>query len=196
MDIDPPRASLNESAGDRTGKKLPETKDGKPMSFRNKLMGGAKATAPKQFVDLVEQGKMRVNLVGGNRLLLVISVDKEVMEEMCQPWKEALVLCLLGKSLGYKTMKTKLAAVWRLSSDFDLLDVGNGFFMAKFDCQEDREKVISGGSWMVFDHYLAVSTWSLKFISPAAKVKRTLAWVCIPSLDVAFYDESFLLSVA
>lgn len=159
MDIDPPTASLNESAGDRTGKKPLEPKDGKPMSFRDKLMGGAKASAPKKFVDLVEQGKMRVDLIRGNRLL-PISVDKEVMEEMCQPWKEALMLCLLGKTLGYRMKKTKLAAVWRLSGDFDLLDVGNGFFMAKFDCQEDREKVIGGGPWMVFDHYLAVSTWS------------------------------------
>ncbi|XP_057444439.1 uncharacterized protein LOC130736653 [Lotus japonicus] len=38
--------------------------------------------------------------------------------------------------------------------------------------------------------------WSPKFISPTAKVTKTLAWIRIPGLNAAFYDESFLMSVA
>lgn len=49
---------------------------------------------------------------------------------------------------------------------------------------------------MVFYHYLAVSTWSPKFISHATKVTNTLAWIRIPGLNVVFYDESYLLSIA
>lgn len=49
---------------------------------------------------------------------------------------------------------------------------------------------------MVFDHYLAVATWSPEFISPAARVRKTLAWIRIPGLNVAFYDESYLMSAA
>ncbi|XP_057418985.1 uncharacterized protein LOC130713214 [Lotus japonicus] len=105
--------------------------------------------------------------------------------------------CLpFGEEAGYRTMKVKLANTWRLSGDFDLLDVDNGFYMVKFDMKEDREKVINGGPWMIFDHYLAVSTWSREFVSPVARVTNTLAWVRIPGLNVVFYDESYLLSVA
>ncbi|XP_057418988.1 uncharacterized protein LOC130713217 [Lotus japonicus] len=168
----------------------------KRMTFRDKLMGGATAPAPKVFKDLVDQGKMKVNLVNGNRLLPQVTTDKEVIEEMCAPWRESLIVCLLGKKLGYRTMKVKLANTWRLSGDFDLLDVDNGFYMVKFDMKEDREKVINGGPWMIFDHYLAVSTWSREFVSPVARVTNTLAWVRIPGLNVVFYDESYLLSVA
>ncbi|XP_057432639.1 uncharacterized protein LOC130725428 [Lotus japonicus] len=92
-------------------------------------------------------------------------------------------------------MKMKLAGVWRLDGDFELLDVGNGFFMVKFDIKEDRDKVIGGGPWRIFDHYIAVSMWNHAFVSPAAKVDRTLAWIRIPGLNVAFYDESFLMLV-
>lgn len=49
---------------------------------------------------------------------------------------------------------------------------------------------------MIFDHYLAIQTWSKSFISPAAQVTKTLAWIRIPGLSVAFYDESFIMSVA
>lgn len=101
---------------------------------------------------------MWIEHVGGNRLLPIIRVDKTVIDEMCSPWKEALVVCLSGKKLGYRIMKSKLATTQKLSEDFDLLDVGNGFFMAKFDKSEDREKVIGGGPWMIFDHYFSFST--------------------------------------
>ena len=43
------------------------------------------------------------------------------------------------------------------------MDVGNGYFMIKFDCIEDREMVIFEGPWMINDHYLAVKKWSLEF---------------------------------
>ncbi|XP_057417870.1 uncharacterized protein LOC130712053 [Lotus japonicus] len=171
--------------------KLPER-----PSFRDKLMGGARAEAPKEVKDLVDQGRMKIQLVNGNRLLPRIVTDPSVVEEMSAPWKEALVVTLLGKTLGYRTMKLKLANVWRLNGEFDMIDVGNGFYMVKFDIKEDKEKVMNGGPWMLFDHYLAVSTWSPKFISPATRVTNTLAWVRIPGLNVVFYDESYLLSVA
>ncbi|XP_057451811.1 uncharacterized protein LOC130743586 [Lotus japonicus] len=165
-------------------------------SFRDKLMGGAKAYGPKEVRDLVDQGRMKIQLVNGNRLLPKIVTEASVVEEMSARWKEALVVSLLGKTLGYRTMKQKLGTLWRLVGDFDMIDVGNGFYMVKFDIKEDKDKVINGGPWMVFDHYLAVSTRSPKFISPAAKVTNALAWIRIPGLNVVFYDESYLLSIA
>ncbi|XP_057432320.1 uncharacterized protein LOC130725081 [Lotus japonicus] len=187
-----------DGGGDMPSMAKPPDGDGKPqrLSFRDKLMGGTRAEGPKERVDLFKQGKMRVEFVDVNKRQPRIVVEKSVIEDMCVPWKEALVVCLLGKKLGFRVMKAKLATTWRLSGDFELLDVGNRFFMVKFDMVEDRNKVIGGGSWMIFDHYLAVATWSPEFISPAARVKKTLAWIRIPGLNVVFYDESFLMYVA
>lgn len=58
-----------------------------------------------------------------------------------------------------------------------MVDVDNGFYKVKFDLPEDKEKVVSEGHWMIFDHYLAVSHWSLEFISPKEKVDRTMVWI-------------------
>jgi hypothetical protein len=74
--------------------------------------------------------------------------------------------------------------------------VDNGFYMIKFDHEADKEKVVSEGPWMIFDHYLAVSHWSPEFISPAAKVERTLVWIRFPGLNLVYYDERFLLAMA
>lgn len=76
------------------------------------------------------------------------------------------------------------------------MDVDNGFFMVKFDLEADREKVIEGGPWMIFDHYLAVSNWSPNFVSTTAKVAKTLVWIRFPGMNLDFYDESLLLAMA
>lgn len=129
-----------------------------PLSFRDKLMGNKKAPPPKEKMDLVQHGLIKVDYVDGNRLLRRLHIDEKVFEELCDPWKEALVIKLLDKKVGFKVMKTKLTSIWKLVGGFDLMDVDNGFYMVKFDLMEDREKVIVGGPWMVFDHYLAVSS--------------------------------------
>lgn len=64
--------------------------------------------------------------------------------------------------------------------------------MVKFDEPSDREHVISGGPWMVYDHYLAVTPWSRDFLSPEARVYKTLVWIRFPGLSLAYYDEDLL----
>jgi len=75
------------------------------------------------------------------------------------------------------------------------MDNDNDFYMVKFDQEVDKEKVITGGPWMIFDHCLAVTRWSLEFASPEARVEHTVVWVFFPGLNLVYYDESFLLAM-
>lgn len=76
------------------------------------------------------------------------------------------------------------------------MDIGNGYFMVLFDEVEDRNKVINGEPWMIFDHILLVRLWTPEFIADRATIDKTLVWVCIPSLNILYYDESFLTILA
>lgn len=93
-------------------------------------------------------------------------------------------------------MKDRLVRLWKLSSTFDLMDIGNVFFMVKFDVEADRLKVMDGGPWMVFDHYLTGQQWTPDFVSPVAKIDKTMVWIRFPWLNVFYYDESILLALA
>lgn len=75
---------------------------------------------------------------------------------------------------------------------FALMDVGHGFYMAKFDEELDRNKVMEEGPWMIFGHYLLVQTWFLLFFFREAKIEKTLLWVRFSSLNLLFY---FLLAL-
>lgn len=54
-------------------------------------------------------------------------------DELCHPWEDALVVKLLGKTLGHIVMKDRLRRLWRLAGDFEIMDIDNGLSIVKFD---------------------------------------------------------------
>jgi hypothetical protein len=44
----------------------------------------------------------------------------------------------------------------------------------KFYVEDDMEKVINEGPWMIFDHYLAGRNWSFDFISTTTEINRMM----------------------
>jgi hypothetical protein len=159
------------------------------------LTEGSKKVHVKEKVNLVEQGLVTITYEGGNKLLPKVSLDDSYFNDLCHPWKEALVIKVLGKNVGYQVLKEQLQRMWKLQGGFDMMDVDQGFYMVKCNLLADREKIMSEGPWMIFDHYLAVAQWSPAFASPTAQVEKTLVWIRFPGLNLLFYDESFLLAL-
>lgn len=121
----------------------------KEVSFKDKAIGKQTLPAGRVKSDLVEQKLARVELVNGNRLTPMVHVDRRVLEELIKSWKEELVVKLVGKTLGFNLMKRKLASTWKVLGDFEIMDVGNGYYMVLFNDNEDRMKVINVGPWMM-----------------------------------------------
>lgn len=166
------------------------------ISFRDKLLGPSQELPIRGKEDMIEKKLVHIELEDGNRLLPKVHIQPQVFQELCTPWNDALVIKLLGKNIGYNTMKERLQKIWKLQGGFEIMDNDNGFYMVKFDQAADKEKVITGGPWLIFDHCLAVTHWSPDFASPNARVDRTVVWVRFPGLNLVYYDESFLLAMA
>lgn len=166
------------------------------ISFRDMVLENKQAPPSREKVDLIAQKLVSIVYENENRLLPKVFLDDSIFKELCHPWKDALVIKLLGKNLGYNLFYERLKKLWRPQGGFDIMDVGNGFYMVKFDMVADRDKVMADGPWMIFDHYLAVSQWSPEFESPTTKVNRMLVWIRFPGLNLVYYDESFLLAMA
>lgn len=147
-------------------------------------------------MDLIRRKLFKVELEDGDRLKPKCYLDETVIEDLRKPWRDALIVQLLGKSIGFFAMRNRLDRMWKLAGNFDMVDIGHGYYMIKFDLLADREKVIGGGPWMVFDHCLAVQLWKPNFIASHEQVKKTIVWIRFPSLGMEYYDESVLLALA
>jgi len=62
-----------------------------------------------------------------------LTITLIIYNNLCQTWKKTLVVKLLGKKLGYLTMKEKLRALGKLEGGFDLVDMYHGYFMVTLD---------------------------------------------------------------
>jgi hypothetical protein len=178
-----------------SGHKPPDDKQPK-VSFRDKVMGQNTTKAPRPLIDLYKENLAKLEYQDGNHLRPMVHIADKVFEGLEDPWKDALVVKLLGKSLGFHTMKDRLQCLWKLTGGFEIMDIGNGFFMVEFDLEADRSTVVEGGPWMIFDHYLTVQCWTPEFASPTAKIDKTMVWIRFPGLNVCYYDESILLALA
>lgn len=167
------------------------------VSFRDMVMGNKEVPATRKKVDLLKEELATIEYEDDNPMKPKVIMKDSVFQGLCEPWKDALVVKLLGKRLGFHVMKERLVRLWKLSSGFDMMDIGNEYHMVKFDVENDRLKVLEQeGPWMVFDHYLTVQQWTPEFTSPNAKIERTVVWIRFPGLNLFFYDESILLAMA
>ncbi|MCH88546.1 hypothetical protein A2U01_0009436, partial [Trifolium medium] len=165
-------------------------------SFRDKLLGNQAPVPQRETIDLIGQNLFRIEFENGDRRHPRCYADDSVLKDLWLPWQHAIIVKLLRKTLGFVTMRDRLRAIWKLTGDMDMMDIGHGFFMVKFDLEASREKVINGGPWMIFDHCVAIRPWTTDFISSQVKINKTLVWIRFPSFGMEYYDESLLLALA
>lgn len=164
-------------------------------SFRDLVVSQRQLLSPHPNVDLIQQKLARIKYEGGNPMKPMVFIDDSIYEGLCAPWEDTLLIKLLGKTVGYHFLKEKLVRLWKLSSYFDIFDIGNGYYMLKFSDEDDKKKAMEEGTWTIFNHYLMVCTWSQDFISPDAKIDKTLVWIRFLWLNSLYYDEIILLAL-
>jgi hypothetical protein len=75
------------------------------LSFRDKLLGSSQNIPSREKEDMIAKKLVRIELEDDNCLLPKVYIEPKVFEDFCTPWKDAIVVKLLGKNLGYNTMK-------------------------------------------------------------------------------------------
>src|ERR1044072_1236896 len=90
----------------------PDKNGGSQVSFRDKLVGPRMVEVVDKDADLVQQGLFEIKLDDGNRLLPRCYVRPDILHRVCEPWKDTLVVRLLGKNVGFRTMSERLRSLW------------------------------------------------------------------------------------
>ena len=95
---------------------------------------------------MVKKNLVMISYQDGEHLQPKVHFAKSIIEKMFAPWRDALVIKLLRKIISFMAMKEKLRRLWRLRAGYDVMAMGNGYFMVKFGSAEDRDWVIKGGA--------------------------------------------------
>ncbi|MBA0837318.1 hypothetical protein Goarm_009487 [Gossypium armourianum] len=74
--------------------------------------------------------------------ILTIEFSDHIQQILFKEMKTTVVLKLPGQNIGYAALHNRISSLWRLSKPFHLMDIENGYFLAKFHCSEDFNNVI------------------------------------------------------
>ncbi|KAJ7942430.1 reverse transcriptase [Quillaja saponaria] len=92
-----------------------------------------------------------------------IKISAAEKRRLRKPWRNCLIIKLLGKHLGYRFLFNKLTNLWQPKGELKLIDVGNDYYLVKLSAHEDYNKVLDEGPWLVADHYVTLQKWMHDF---------------------------------
>ncbi|KAL4326351.1 hypothetical protein GQ457_11G001160 [Hibiscus cannabinus] len=109
---------------------------------------------------------------------------------------QAVIVRLLGRSIGYRTLLSRVRSIWQLKGEFQLVDLDNEYYLVKFSSKWDYAHVLSDGPWTIFGNYLTVQPWSRSFSTTADFPTEVIVWVRIPGLLYCYYSKALFRRIA
>ncbi|KAI5352205.1 hypothetical protein L3X38_005096 [Prunus dulcis] len=180
-----------EPAVDTTSVSPPFLKNG---SFRDRLMnhvnltkntGIAVDSLEVDYVDLTDEDDVKISC--GTRGPSIQFSDR-AMTRFCQPWKNALIIKLLGRSHTYNYLRDRLQQKWNLKGQWKLVDLVNDYFVVQFDLEEDLNYVLTEGPWIISGQYLTLQKWRTGFCPATAHITRMAAWIRVSAIQLECFD--------
>lgn len=109
---------------------------------------------------------------------------------------KTVILKALGTTVGYLHLLNRVRSLWGIpDQNFSIMDLGHGFFLAKFKKKRDYNYVLQEGPYTVAGHYLVVKKWSQDFRPSLERISSTLVWVRLPELPIEYYNAMFFTRV-
>lgn len=121
-----------------------------------------------------------------------IRLSKADKMRMYSPWLQSVIVKTFGKNVGYNFLLPRVKAQWKPIGKMDCVDIGDDFFIFKFDRLEDYHRVLSGGPWFVGPSFLTVRKWEPQFSTSSAMASTTAVWAQLPQLPTDCYDAKIL----
>lgn len=169
---------------------------GKGFSYKCVLTSSEEEiTARKTEIDLVSDDEKEDNDMEDEPDCPAITLTKEEKVRLRKPWKQSLIIKVMGNKVGYAYLLRRLNTIWHPKSRMELITLENDYFLVKFNSVCDYEFAKYGGPWMIMEHYLIVKEWRPNFDPNTDTTEKVLVWVRLPDLPIEYYDQSFLFTV-
>ncbi|KAK9046473.1 hypothetical protein V6N11_052360 [Hibiscus sabdariffa] len=139
-------------------------------------------------IEILEGDVVRTIVDG----LISIQFSQRIQTLAEKSLDRTIVLKLLGRNIGYSTLKNKIQDMWKPKREIKLMDIENGYFLASFYSQEDFLPVLADGPWTVFGHYLTVEPWTPDFSPTQPHPSKVVAWIRLPGLPATLYKRSLI----
>ncbi|XP_028789038.1 uncharacterized protein LOC114745067 [Neltuma alba] len=113
----------------------------------------------------------------------------EYRASLAKRWRKTLIVTVLGRMVRDDALEMKLKKLW---GEVEVIDIGSGFFLVKCISDASYDLALTGGHWLMFDHYISVQPWKEDFDPDNEKVSTVAAWVRVAKLPMDYYEKGIL----
>ncbi|KAL4335590.1 hypothetical protein GQ457_07G002370 [Hibiscus cannabinus] len=125
-----------------------------------------------------------------------IKFSKRVHDQIDSTMRNVIIVCLLGRNIGYQSLLNRIHALWKPSGDLQLIDLENNYFLVRVEDPRDYERILTEGPWTIYGNYLTVQPWSRSFSTSEKHPSRVVVWVRLPGLPYRYYSKALFRRIA
>ncbi|KAJ4844253.1 hypothetical protein Tsubulata_031437 [Turnera subulata] len=89
----------------------------------------------------------------------------------------------------------RLQRLWGLRGSFNVMDLDHYYFLVRLSNSSEYLSALTGGPWVILDHYLTVEPWKPNFEPTSHKVTSVVAWIRVPGLSSELYQLAILREI-
>ncbi|KAL4347760.1 hypothetical protein GQ457_17G013960 [Hibiscus cannabinus] len=119
-----------------------------------------------------------------------------VHEQIDKSMRNTMIVCLLGRSIGFKILHARLLAIWKLIGNIQLIDLENGYFFVWFEKKSDYSMVLIEWLWTIYGCYLTVQPWSHDFSTTEKHPSHVVVWIWLSGLPYHYYSKALFIIIA
>ncbi|MBA0708988.1 hypothetical protein Golax_024061 [Gossypium laxum] len=157
------------------------------LSWKEKLLGIVRDSRREIFgIEMDEEddfvsaeGDITSSFVNG---IPSINFFDKVNQFLIKDMANIMVINLLRRNIGYVALQNKVYSLWKPSKPFQMMDIENDYFLAKFQKSDDFERVLSQVPWIIYGQYLTVKPWSIEFDLAQPFPSVVMPWINFPGL--------------
>ncbi|KAK3184890.1 hypothetical protein Dsin_032176 [Dipteronia sinensis] len=94
-----------------------------------------------------------------------MKLSSDLKVQLCKPWSNALILKIMRRP-----HTLNFIGQWQLR------DLEDGYFVVRFQMQEDLDFVLTGGPWVIANQYLVVQMWRPNFVPSEDEIRQMPIW--------------------
>lgn len=103
---------------------------------------------------------------------IVVALSKEQKLRIQSQWSNALIIKTFGRTAVYQFLSQCVCDLWKPNNRLDIVDLGQDFFLARFESNEDLNHVLKNGLWFIRQHFLAIKAWEPEFKATEANFSQ------------------------
>ncbi|XP_028751830.1 uncharacterized protein LOC114711581 [Neltuma alba] len=132
--------------------------------------------------------KLRIKveqMVKGPNIVLL----PEFKRRLAKRQRRSLIVTVFERMVREDILDKKVNQLW---GEAETIDIGSGFFMVNYKRTESYDLALTGGPWLIFDHYINVQSWKEDFDPNEEVVTKIARRVGVAKLPLNYYDIGIL----